>query len=160
MLLYFGILFQNNCGSLQHLHHSALLPILLLFLPCPRISFTLNSKFFFLINPFLLSLVCTNYCRFSRPLTLLTVFISQSFSPCRSFSHRSATQVSVNKPPSVIAAWQAICMHSKSPHWSSFTTVSGAIIIIYYTHNSCQRFEGEGPPWQKLAMTKTRHDKS
>jgi len=32
--------------------------------------------------------------------------------------------------PSVIAAWQALCRHSKSPHWSSFTMVSGAIIII------------------------------
>jgi len=85
-------------------------------------------------NPFLLSLVCTNSCRFSGPLTLLTVFISQSFSPCRSFSHRSSTPLSVKKPPSVIAAWQALCRsdcrHSKSPHWSSFTMVSGAIIII------------------------------
>jgi len=40
---------------------------------------------FLLNNPFLLSLVCTNSCRFSGSLTLLTVFISQSFSPCRSF---------------------------------------------------------------------------
>jgi len=92
--------------------------------------FTLNSKPFYLNNPFLLSLVCTNSCRFSGPLTLLTVFISQSFSPCRSFSHRSSTPVSVNKPLSVVAAWQALCRHSKSSHWSSFTMVSGAIIII------------------------------
>jgi len=42
----------------------------------------------------------------------------------------SHSYLSVNKPPSVIAAWQALCRHSKSPHWSSFTMVSGAIIII------------------------------
>jgi len=103
MLLYSGILFQNNCGSFRRLHHSALLLILLLFLPCPHISFTLNSKPFFFNNPFLLSLVCTNSCRVSGPLTLLTVFISQSFSLCCSFSHHSSTPVSVNKPPSVIS---------------------------------------------------------
>jgi len=38
-------------------HHSALLLILLLHLPCPRISFTLNSKLFSLNNPFLFSLL-------------------------------------------------------------------------------------------------------
>jgi len=68
MLLYFGILYPNNCGNLRRLHHSSLLLILLLHLPCPRISFTLNSKCFSLNNPFLLSLVCTNSCRFSGPL--------------------------------------------------------------------------------------------
>jgi len=130
MHLYFGILFRNNCGSLRRLHRSALL-LILLYLPCPRISFTLNSKLFSL-NNFLLSLVYTNSCRLSGPLTLLTVFISQSFSPCRSFPHRSSTPVSVNKPPSVIAAWQALCKHSKSPHWSSLTMISGAIIIIIF----------------------------
>jgi len=91
-----------------------------------------GSKCRFDYNPFLLSLVCTNSCRLSGLSTLLTVFIScaQSFSPCRSFPHRSSTPVSVNEPPSVIAAWQALYRHSKSPHWSSFTMVSGAIIII------------------------------
>jgi len=38
--------------------------------------------------------------------------------------------VSVNKLPSVLAAWQALYRHSKSPHWYSLTMVSGAIIII------------------------------
>jgi len=56
-------------------------------------------------------------------------FSSQSFSLCRSFSPRSSTPVSVNKPPSVLAAWQALYRHSKSPHSSSFTMLSGAIII-------------------------------
>jgi len=65
-----GILYPNNCGSIRRLHHSALLLILLLYLPCPHISFTLNSKLFSLDNPFLLSLVCkTSFCRFSGPLT-------------------------------------------------------------------------------------------
>jgi hypothetical protein len=54
---YFGILYPNNCGNLRRLHHSSLLLILLLHLPCPRISFTLNSKLFSLNNPFLLSLL-------------------------------------------------------------------------------------------------------
>jgi len=40
--------------------------------------------------------------------------------------------VSVNKPPSVIAVWQALYRHSKSPHWSSLAMVSGANIINYY----------------------------
>jgi len=40
--------------------------------------------------------------------------------------------VSVNKPPSVLAAWQALYRHSKSPHWLSLTMVSGAFIINYY----------------------------
>jgi len=57
MLLYFGILYPNNCGSLQPFHHSALLLILFLHLPCPRTSFTLNSKLFSLNNPFLLGLL-------------------------------------------------------------------------------------------------------
>jgi len=56
MLLYFGILSPNNCGSLRRLHHSALLLVPFLHLPCPRISFTLNSKLFSLNNPFLLSI--------------------------------------------------------------------------------------------------------
>jgi len=56
MLLYFGILYSNNCGNLRCLHHSALLLIFLLHLPCPRISYTLNSKLLSLNNPFLLSL--------------------------------------------------------------------------------------------------------
>jgi len=67
--LYFGILYPNNCGNLRCLHHSSLLLILLLHLSCPRISFTLNSKLFSLNNLFLLSLVRTNFCRFSGPLT-------------------------------------------------------------------------------------------
>jgi len=67
--VYFGILYPNNCGSIRRLHHSALLLILLFYLCCPRISFALNSKLFSLGNPFLLSLVCTNSCRFSGPLT-------------------------------------------------------------------------------------------
>jgi len=50
-LLYFGILNPNNCGSLRRLHHSALL-LILLYLPCPSISFTLNSKLFSFDNPF------------------------------------------------------------------------------------------------------------
>jgi len=131
MPVYFGILYPKNCGSLRRLHHSALLLILLLYLPCSRISFTLNSKRFSLNNPFFLSLVCTNSCRFSGPLTLLTVFIPQSFLLCRSFLPRSSIcPVSVNKPPSVIAAWQALYRHSKSPHWSSLKMVSRAFIII------------------------------
>jgi len=36
----------------------------------------------------------------------------------------------MNQPSSVIAAWQALYRHSKSPHWSSLTMVSGTIIII------------------------------
>jgi len=56
-VLYFGILYPNNCDNLRCLHHSALLLILLLHLPCPRISFTLNSKLFSLNKPFLLSLL-------------------------------------------------------------------------------------------------------
>jgi len=40
--------------------------------------------------------------------------------------------VSVNKPPSVIAASQALYRHSKSPNSSSLSMLSGAIIIIYY----------------------------
>jgi len=46
-----------------------LLLILLHYLPCPRISVTLNSKHLSLNNPLLFSLVCTNPCRFSGPLT-------------------------------------------------------------------------------------------
>jgi len=69
MLLHFGIIYPNNCENLQRRHHSSLLLILLLHLPCPRISFTLNTKRFYLNNPFLLSLICTNSCRFSGPLT-------------------------------------------------------------------------------------------
>jgi len=42
MLLYFGILYPNNCASLRRLHLMALLLFLLHYLPCPRISFTLN----------------------------------------------------------------------------------------------------------------------
>jgi len=49
-----GILYPNNSGNLRRLHHSSLLLILLLHLPCPRISFTLNAKFFSLNNPSLL----------------------------------------------------------------------------------------------------------
>jgi len=49
------------------------------------------------------------------PLDLTNVFTSQSFSLCRSFSLRSSTPVSVNKPPSVLSAWQALYRHSKSP---------------------------------------------
>jgi len=128
VLLYFGILFQNNCGSLWHLHLLALLLILLLCLPCPRISYTLNTKPFFLNNPFLLSLVRTNFCRFFGLLTLLTVFIWQSCSRCRSSSQRSSTSVSVNKCLSVIAAWQALFRHFYSSHRSSVTMVSEAII--------------------------------
>jgi len=50
-------LYPNNCGNLRRLHHSALLLILLLHLPCPRISFTLNSKLLSFNNPFLLILL-------------------------------------------------------------------------------------------------------
>jgi len=115
MLLYFGIVYPNNCGNLRRLHHSSMLLSLLLHLPCPCISFTLSSKPFSLNNPFLLSLVCTNSCRFSGPLTYLTVFISVIFTP--SFiSPCSSSSVSVNKPPSVLAAWQALCRHSESLH--------------------------------------------
>jgi len=56
-------------GILRRLHHSALLLILLLYSPCTRMSFTLNSKLSSLNNHVLLSLVCTNSCRFSGPLT-------------------------------------------------------------------------------------------
>jgi len=70
------ILYPNNCGNLRRLHHSSL--ILLLHLPCSRISFTLNSKPSSLNNPFLLSLL-HQLLSFSGPLTYLTVFISQSF---------------------------------------------------------------------------------
>jgi len=38
--------------------------------------------------------------------------------------------VSVNKPPSVLTARQALYGHSKSPHSSSLSMLSGAIIII------------------------------
>jgi len=65
----FSIHKKNNCGSPRRLNHSALQLILLLYLPSPRISFTLNSKLFSLNNPFLLNLVCTNSCRFSGSLT-------------------------------------------------------------------------------------------
>jgi len=39
--------------------------------------------------------------------------------------------VSVNKPPSVIAYWQALYVHSKSPHSFSLSILSGAITTIY-----------------------------
>jgi len=65
---YFGILYQNNFNSHRRINHSALQFILLLYLPCPRIIFTLNCKMFSLNNTFLLRLVCTNSCRFSGPL--------------------------------------------------------------------------------------------
>jgi len=39
--------------------------------------------------------------------------------------------VSVNKPPSVIAAWQALYRHSKSPHSPLLSVLSGANIIIF-----------------------------
>jgi len=42
---------------------------------------------------------------------------------------RTTTKTSVNKPPSVLAAWQALYRHSNSSHWSSLTMVSGSIII-------------------------------
>jgi len=46
----------------------------------------------------------------------ITVFISLSFSLCSSFSPRSFTPVSGNKPPSVISACcQDLYRHSKSP---------------------------------------------
>jgi len=76
---------------------------------------------------------CINSCRFSGYLTWLTVFILQSFfSLCRSFSPRSSTQVSVNKPPSVLADWHALCRHCKSPHISLLIMLSWAIINTYY----------------------------
>jgi len=96
----------------------------------PKHQFLSKLKTFLLEQSFPHSLVCTNSWRFSGPLTLLTGFIPQSFSLSRLFSPRSSTPVSVNMPPSVIAACQALCRHSKSPHWSSLTMVSGAIIII------------------------------
>jgi len=39
-------------------------------------------------------------------------------------------KMSVNKPPSVLAARQALYRHSKSHHSSSLSKLSGAIIII------------------------------
>ena len=56
MLQYYGILFPNNSASLRPINHSVLQLIILLYLPSPRISFTLNSKHSSLINLFLLSL--------------------------------------------------------------------------------------------------------
>jgi len=44
---------------------------ILLYLPFPRISSTLNSKHFSLNNPFLVCLVRTNSCWFSDPLTYI-----------------------------------------------------------------------------------------
>jgi len=49
--------------------------------------------------------------------------ISQSFSLFRSFSPRSCTPVSVNEPPPVIAAWQALYGHSNLPMHSSSLSV-------------------------------------
>jgi len=139
MLLYFGILFQNNCGSLRRLQHSALL-LILLFLPSPRISFTLNSKTFFLNNPFLLSLVCTNSCQFSGPLTLLPVFILQSFSPCRSFSHRSSTPVS-----------NTLCCLPVS-------SASAERAMINEVENTLKSIENQLYSWQMKQYVSTDHD--
>jgi len=108
------MIYPNNCGSHRRLQHSALLRILHLSLPCSRISFTLNTKLFSLNNPFAPTVVSS--------LTQLTVFISQLFSFCRSFSPRSCT--------SVIVFWQAFYMHSKYPHSSSLRMLSGANIIF------------------------------
>jgi len=36
----------------------------------------------------------------------------------------------VCEPPSVVAAWQAVCRHSKSPHLFSFRMQNGASIAI------------------------------
>jgi len=90
------IIYPNNFGASIIWHYNWFYSIL--YLPSPRNSITLNSKRFSMHNPFLLSLVCTNSCRFSGPWTYLTVFISLSFSLFRSFSPRSFTPVSVNKP--------------------------------------------------------------
>jgi len=100
MFLYFGILHPNNFASLRRVYLTALLQFLL-HLPCPRISFTLNSKLF---EQFFPPQSCLHQ-PFSVlwPLDLAIVCISQSFSLCRSFSPRSSTPVSVNKPPSVLA---------------------------------------------------------
>jgi len=46
-------------------------------------------------------------------------------------SNQHAGNMSVNKPPLVIAAWQALYMHSKSPQSSSLRMLCGAIIIHY-----------------------------
>jgi len=73
--------------------------------------------------------VCTNSRRFSGPYTYITVFISLSFSLCRSFSPRSFTPVSVNKLPSEIATRQALYRHSKSPHSDSLSKLTISIII-------------------------------
>jgi len=70
-------------------------------------QFPSTLKIFLFNQSFPPKSVCTNSCRFSGPLTWLTVFISLSFSLCYTFSPRSLTLVSVNKFPSVIDVWQA-----------------------------------------------------
>jgi len=47
----------------------------------------------------------------SLALELTYGFYLTVISLCRSFSPRSFTAVSVNKPLSVIAAWQALCIY-------------------------------------------------
>jgi len=86
------ILYPNNSASPRRTNP---LVLQLILLPSPHISFTLNSRPFSLINPFLL-IVCLNQLLSVRSLDQLA--ISLSFSLCRSFSRRSCTPVSVNKP--------------------------------------------------------------
>jgi len=134
MLVYFGILYPNNCGSLRRLHHSALLLTLLLYLPCPRISFTLNSKRFSLNNPFLSCL--HQLLSVLWPFDLangfhLTVIFTLSFI-FTSFIY----PVPVNKPPSVIAAWQALFRYSKSPHWFTHNGLWGNYYLLLFTRDT------------------------
>ena len=59
---------------------------------------------------------------------------------------RSYTPVSVKKPPLVIAAWQALYRHYKSPHSFSFLVffiVSEEIIIIIIMRTNNRRSEAE-----------------
>jgi len=59
--------------------------------------------------------VCTYSRRFSGPSIWITVFILLSFSLCRSHSPRPGMPVSVNKSPTVTAAWQALYKHLNLP---------------------------------------------
>lgn len=105
--------------------------ILLLSLPLPshHASFTLKSTLFFFSNLFLLSLFYPTSA-FSGLPTMLTVFISLSFS-LFNIIHLHLIHfmpVSVNKPPTVLALWQALYRHSKSPshlHYFHFMSMWG-----------------------------------
>jgi len=136
MLRYLGLLYPNNCDSLRRLHHSlGTKLILLLYLPSPRISFTLNSKPSSLINPFLFSLFAltlvgslvpwpskrfSSHCHFHSVVHYRLVHLCQ----CR--------WVSVHRLYSCLARF--IYRHSKSLHSSSYSILSGEIIIIIISH--------------------------